>query len=68
MTLSCIQEFGWTTTINIATQYLVYLPLIILVVTNRSYQRDTMKRGSGIRRNSRAFRRHRGVPEAQMHF
>ena len=26
-----IQEFGWTTTINIATQYLVYLPLIILV-------------------------------------
>ena len=43
------------------------MPLIILVVTNRSYQRDTMKRGSGIRRNSRAFRRHRGVPEAQMH-
>ena len=42
-------------------------PLIILVVTNRSYQRDTNKKDPSPRRQSRAFRRREGVPQTRHH-
>jgi hypothetical protein len=38
-----MQEFAWTTAINIATQYLVYLPLII-IVENKHFGEVTLVR------------------------